>query len=119
MPPNEVEADMFNRAGRALVAAAVAVSGWSSGVRADVVSDTNPYPGITLIKRTDQMTGPTRQVKMNIVFVDLGATSPVRFKLTPPRRDSRRPCLRRRCPGFRGRPCRRCSKSSDSPPCST
>jgi hypothetical protein len=44
---------------------------------------THPYPGITLIKRTDQMTNPTRQVKMNIVFIDLAAPE-VRFKMTLP-----------------------------------
>lgn len=42
----------------------------------------HPYPGITLIKRKDQLLSPTRQVKMNLVLVDLQAPQ-VRFKLTP------------------------------------
>jgi len=43
---------------------------------------TRPYPGITLIKRKDQLLAPARQVKMNLVFVDLNAPE-VRFKMTP------------------------------------
>lgn len=72
---------MSHRAGRAIVAAAVAACGWASGLRADEVV-THPYPGITHIRRTDAMTGPTRQVKMNIVLVDLTAPE-VRFKMAP------------------------------------
>jgi hypothetical protein len=60
----------------------VAVCCWSSGLRAAEVV-THPYPGITLVKRTDQLTNPTRQVKMNIVIVDLDAPE-IRFKMTPP-----------------------------------
>ena len=75
---------MSHRAGRTIVAAALAVWAWPAGLRADVVSEvvTHPYPGITLIKRTDTIAGPTRQVKMNIVFVDLNAPE-IRFKMTP------------------------------------
>lgn len=73
---------MSQRAVRVALAAAVAVCGLATAARAvDVV--TYPYPGITLIKRTDQITNPTRQVKMNIVIVDLDAPE-VRFKMTPP-----------------------------------
>lgn len=45
---------------------------------------TRPYPGITLIQRTDPipLPAPARQVKMNLVFVDLTAPE-VHFKLTP------------------------------------
>lgn len=43
---------------------------------------TRPYPGITLVRRTDQLLSPARQVKMNLVFVDLDAPE-VRFKMTP------------------------------------
>jgi hypothetical protein len=59
----------------------MAVCGWSSGLGAAEVV-THPYPGITHIRRTDAMTGPTRQVRMNIVLVDLTAPE-VRFKMTP------------------------------------
>ena len=46
---------------------------------------TRPYPGITLIKRTDTipLPAPARQVKMNLVLVDLKAPE-VHFKMTPP-----------------------------------
>jgi phosphodiester glycosidase len=70
------------RAGRIIAAAAVVACFWTSALRADEVA-THPYPGITLIKRTDQLTNPTRQVKMNIVFIDLAAPE-VRFKMTAP-----------------------------------
>jgi len=70
------------RAGRVIALAAVAACFGTSTLRADEVV-THPYPGITLIKRTDQLTNPTRQVKMNIVIVDLAAPE-VRFKMTPP-----------------------------------
>ena len=73
---------MAHRAAGAALAAAVAVGGFAPLAGAVEVV-THPYPGITLIKRTDQMTGPTRQVKMNIVVVDLNAPE-VRFKMTPP-----------------------------------
>src|SRR5688572_19772472 len=75
---------MSLRAIRTLAAAALFCAA-APGLRAEIISEvvTQPYPGITLIKRTDTMTGPTRQVKMNIVFVDLAAPE-VRFKLTPP-----------------------------------
>jgi hypothetical protein len=45
---------------------------------------THPYPGITLIQRTDNipLPAPARQTKMNLVFVDLTAPE-VHFKLTP------------------------------------
>ena len=70
------------RAGRLIAIAAVAACFCTSALRADEVV-TRPYPGISLIKRTDQITNPTRQVKMNIVIVDLAARE-VRFKMTPP-----------------------------------
>ena len=73
---------MPNRAGRIVAAAAVAACVCTSALRADEVV-THPYPGITLIKRTDTIAGPTRQVKMNIVFIDLNAPE-VHFKMTPP-----------------------------------
>jgi hypothetical protein len=41
-----------------------------------------PYPGIKLVKRTDQLLSPARQAKMNLVFVNLNAPE-VHFKLTP------------------------------------
>lgn len=43
------------------------------------------YPGITLIRRRDTipLPAPARQVKMNLVLVDLKAPE-VRFKMTPP-----------------------------------
>jgi hypothetical protein len=41
-----------------------------------------PYPGIKLVKRTDQLTSPVRQAKMNLVFVNLRAPE-VRFKFAP------------------------------------
>jgi len=46
---------------------------------------THPYPGITLVQRTDNLAlpAPARQVKMHLVFVDLKAPE-VRFKMTPP-----------------------------------
>jgi hypothetical protein len=49
---------------------------------------THPYPGITLIQRTDTipLPAPARQVKMNLVFVDLSAPE-VHFKLTPQGQD--------------------------------
>jgi hypothetical protein len=73
---------MQHRACQAFVAAAVAVCGASAELRAaDGV--THPYPGITHIRRTDAMTSPTRQVRMNIVLIDLTAPE-VRFKMTPP-----------------------------------
>ena len=72
---------MSHRAGRVIITAAVAVCCSSSGLRADELV-THPYPGITLIKRTDTISLPTRQVKMNIVFVDLNAPE-IRFKFTP------------------------------------
>jgi hypothetical protein len=45
---------------------------------------THPYPGITLIQRTDNipLPAPARQVKMNVVFADLNEPA-VHFKLTP------------------------------------
>jgi hypothetical protein len=69
--------------GRTIVAALLALSGATAGLRADEVV-THPYPGITLIKRTDTipLPAPARQVKMNIVFLDLGAPE-IRFKMTP------------------------------------
>jgi len=78
---------MSHRAGRAIIAATVAVCGCSSGLRAAEVV-THPYPGITLIKRKEIIplpapnANPLRQVKMNIVLVDLNAPE-VRFKFTP------------------------------------
>ena len=67
---------------RAATLAVLAVCGWSTAAGAvDVV--THPYPGLTLIKRTEQMVNPTRQVKMNIVLIDLAAPE-IRFKMTPP-----------------------------------
>ena len=60
------------RAGRVIAMAAVAACFGTSALRADEVVS-HPYPGITLIKRTDQITNPTRQVKMNIVIVDLAS----------------------------------------------
>jgi hypothetical protein len=77
---------MSYRAGRAIIASAVAVCCWSSGLRAEDV--THPYPGITLIKRKEIIPLPApnanalRQVKMNIVLVDLNARE-IRFKMTP------------------------------------
>jgi phosphodiester glycosidase len=59
----------------------VAALCWPSGLRAAEVV-THPYPGITLIKRTDTLSNPSRQVKMNIVLVDLSAPE-VHFKMTP------------------------------------
>jgi Phosphodiester glycosidase len=70
------------RPGRVIAIAAVATFFCTSALRAQEVTS-HPYPGITLIKRTDQTTNPTRQVKMNIVIVDLAALE-VRFKMTPP-----------------------------------
>ena len=60
--------------------AACGLSSWLGA--AEVV--THPYPGITLIKRTDTIPLPTpsRQVNMNIVLVDLNAPE-VRLKMTP------------------------------------
>lgn len=74
------------RAGRVIAIAALAAFFCTSALRAQEAV-THPYPGITLIKRTDQITNPitspTRQVKMNIVIVDLSSAA-VRFKMTPP-----------------------------------
>jgi hypothetical protein len=78
---------MSHRSGRAIIPAAVAVCCWSSGLRAAEVV-THPYPGITLIKRKEIIplpapnANPLRQVKMNIVLVDLKAPE-IRFKMTP------------------------------------
>ena len=72
---------MSKQAVRVILASALAVCGGAPGLQADEVV-TNPYPGITHIRRTDAMTSPTRQVKMNIVLVDLNAPE-VRFKMTP------------------------------------
>jgi Phosphodiester glycosidase len=74
---------MSSRTVRTIVAATVAACCWSSQIRAQEVV-TNPYPGIKLVKRTDiiALPLPSRQVKMNIVFVDLNAPE-VRFKMTP------------------------------------
>ena len=81
---------MSHPARRAIVFAAVALCGWSSGVGAADV--THPYPGITYIKRTDTMPffrcpgcpppPATRMARMNIVLVDLTAPE-VRFKMSP------------------------------------
>jgi len=43
---------------------------------------THPYPGITLVRRTDLLASPPRQTKANVVFVDLDAPE-VHFKMTP------------------------------------
>src|SRR5439155_16637522 len=76
--PGKTGGAMSLRAGRVIATAAVAVFCWSSGLRgAEVV--THPYPGITLIKRKEIIplpapnANPLRQVKMNIVLVDLDA----------------------------------------------
>src|SRR2546427_7575401 len=77
---------MSYRAGRAIIIAGVAVCSSSAGLGAaeDV---THPYPGITLIKRKEIIplpapnANPLRQVKMNIVLVDLNAPE-VHFKMT-------------------------------------
>ena len=81
---------MFHHARRAIVFAAVAVCGWSSGVGAADV--THPYPGITHITRTDTMPffrcpgcpppPSPRLARINIVLVDLTAPE-VRFKMAP------------------------------------
>ena len=82
---------MSLRAGRVISTAAVAVFCWSSGLRAAEVV-THPYPGITLIKRKEIIplpapnANPLRQVKMNIVLVDLNAPE-IRFKMTPEGKD--------------------------------
>src|SRR5437773_1201562 len=82
---------MSLRAGRVISTAAVAVFCWSSGLRAAEVV-THPYPGITLIKRKEIIplpapnANPLRQVKMNIVLVDLDAPE-IRFKMTPEGKD--------------------------------
>ena len=118
---------MSLRAARAILAAAVAVF-LPSDLRAEIVSvvETNPYPGIRLIKRTDflPLPLPARQVVMNIAFLDLGPTSPVRFKLNALPRTSPiwircAPRSPRLLPSSTGRALRRSSKSSDRPPCNT
>jgi hypothetical protein len=72
---------MLERAARVAIAGAVVLASATSGSAVDVV--THPYPGFTLIRRTEQMVNPTRQVKMNILVIDLAAPE-VRFKMTPP-----------------------------------
>jgi hypothetical protein len=75
---------MSHRTSRTIVAAALAAfCSWFTTARADEVV-TQPYPGIELVKRTDTIAlpAPARQVKMNIVFVDLGAPQ-VHFRVTP------------------------------------
>ena len=72
---------MLERAARVALATAAAMASATAGSAVDVV--THPYPGFTLIKRTEQMVNPTRQVKMNILVLDLAAPE-VRFKMTPP-----------------------------------
>ena len=84
----------MSNARRAIALAAVAVCGWSSGVRAADV--THPYPGITHIKRTDTMPffrcpgcplpPSPRLARINIVLVDLTAPE-VRFRMAPEGKD--------------------------------
>jgi hypothetical protein len=75
---------MSDRTGRAALAAAIMVCAWAA-VAGAVDTVTFPYPGIKLIKRTETIAtpAPARQVKMNIVEIDLNAPE-VRFKFTPP-----------------------------------
>jgi len=85
----------YRRVG-AILAAALAVCGWTASVQAQTqaVTTTHPFPGITYVKRTDWLppfqcpgcTSPTpnpRIANMNIVLVDLNAPE-IRFKMTPP-----------------------------------
>ena len=82
---------MSHRAVRVSLVGVLAVCGWAYEVEAQTVT-TNPYPGITYIKRTETMPyfrcpgcpapPPTRYARMNIVLVDLTAPE-IHFKLTP------------------------------------
>jgi hypothetical protein len=83
---------MSYRAGRLILASALALLGWTAAEAQTVV--TPLFPGITHIRRTEQLPSfqcpgcpaPTpnpRLARMNILLIDL--TSPaVHFKLTPP-----------------------------------
>ena len=84
---------MSHRNACVVLAAALAVCCWASGLQAQPVV-TQPYPGLTLITRTESLPpfqcpgcpGPTpspRLARMNIVLIDLNAPE-VHLKMAPP-----------------------------------